>query len=371
MLRLLCLSTICLAIWSTTTHAQTLLLSDAGRPSLSPDASEVVCSSEAGVLRVSVWDTDLDTLVQSSVLEDNATPIWHPTEQSIIYLHRQFISPPFDWEIAVYDLVGGSTISSWPAPGLWDDFGISFYADSSEVLFDDSNNQVWAMDIRDGSTRFVLSGLNASVSPDGQWIAYLSNLADRRVVVEPIGGGQADTIGTGGWVIWTSDSQYILYADSEFNLIQVSRDGSSSRPIMTGDDWFVAGSHAQSTLAYTLCDSETGSCGVWTTGLPTGIPPYDPHRESGLTILPNVPNPFGRGTLLQFELLSTEEVEIEIFDVRGRRVFRALLGRTGPGQNEYFFGGKDETGRLLPSGVYFTRLSTNAGTAMRRMVIIR
>lgn len=256
----------------TMTHAQTLLLSDAGNPSLSPDASEIVCSSETGVLRVSVSNGDLDTLVQSSALEDNGMPIWHPTEQTIIYLHRQLIAPPYEWEIAVYDLVGGSTVSSWPAPGLWDDFGISFYADSSEVLFDDSSNQVWALNISDGGIRPVLSGLNASVSPDGEWIAYVSNLTDRQVVVEPIGGGQADTLGVGGWVVWTSDSQYILYTDSSFNLIQVKRDGSTSRPLMTGDQWFVAGSHVQATLAYTRCDSETGSCGVWTTILDTTVP---------------------------------------------------------------------------------------------------
>jgi hypothetical protein len=262
----------CLTISINISYAQKLLLSDAAHPSLSPNATEIVCSSEIGVLRISVSNGHLDTLVQSGALEDNGIPIWHPTEQSIVYLHRQLISPPYEWEIAVYDLVSESTVSSWPAPGLWDDFGISFYADSSEVLFDDSSNQVWAMNIHDGDIRPVLSGLNASVSPDGGWIAYMSTVVDRKVVVEPIGGGQPDTVGTGGWIVWTSDSRYILYTDSSFNLIQVSRDGSSSRPLMTGDQWFVPGSHIQSTLAYTRCESETGSCEVWTTFLDTNAP---------------------------------------------------------------------------------------------------
>lgn len=252
--------------------AQTLVLSDAFNPSLSPDATELVCSSEIGVLRVSTDGSSLDTLVLSSVLEDNGTPIWHPGGQSVIYLHRQLISPPYEWEIALYDLGSGSTTVSWPAPGLLDDFGISFYADSSEVLFNDSSNQVWALNVDNGNVRPFLDGLNAMVSPDGGWVAYLTNFNDLQVVVEPINGGQSDTLGTGGWIVWTSDSQYVLYTNNSFDLTQVARDGSSSKTLMSGAQWYWAGSHVLTTLAFTRCEGESGSCSVWVTDLDPASP---------------------------------------------------------------------------------------------------
>jgi len=136
----------------------------------------------------------------------------------------------------IRELAGGGT-TTWPTVGLWDDFGISFHADSSEVLFDDANNQAWAINIKSGSTRLFLVGLDASVSPDGQWLVFLKIVDDRDILVQPIGGGPSANIGNGSFPLWTLDSGHIIYTDDSGDLIISTRDGLSTAPLTTIDSY--------------------------------------------------------------------------------------------------------------------------------------
>lgn len=94
-------------------------------------------------------------------------------------------------------------------------------------------------------------------------------------------------------------------------------------------------------------------------------------RSNVLRLLPNTPNPFREGTVLAFELEAVTDVTIEIFDVAGRRLSVDHLGRRARGINHHFFGGRDQDGQLLRSGVYFARISTASAVQTQRLVIVR
>jgi hypothetical protein len=65
-----------------------------------------------------------------------------------------------------------------------------------------------------------------------------------------------------------------------------------------------------------------------------------------------VPNPFNPRTTLQLELPRESAVNIDIFDVRGRRVRHLFQGRLAAGPQAVAWDGRDDGGRVLPSGVY-------------------
>jgi hypothetical protein len=88
-------------------------------------------------------------------------------------------------------------------------------------------------------------------------------------------------------------------------------------------------------------------------------------------VLPNVPNPFTAGTELRFDLPQRADVTIELFDVKGRRVSSRVLSDVAPGRQSVRFSGRDAAGRLLPSGVYFYRISVPGAVQVRKMVITR
>ncbi len=85
----------------------------------------------------------------------------------------------------------------------------------------------------------------------------------------------------------------------------------------------------------------------------------------------NYPNPFNMGTLVRYELPAAAAVEIEVFDAAGRRVAVVERGAKDAGLNVSRWDGRDGNGVLVQSGVYFLRLRSSAGEAVRKMIVLR
>ncbi|MFH1865842.1 MAG: cohesin domain-containing protein [Candidatus Eisenbacteria bacterium] len=83
---------------------------------------------------------------------------------------------------------------------------------------------------------------------------------------------------------------------------------------------------------------------------------------------PAYPNPFTAGTAVPFYAPgSAGDAVAEIYDVRGRLVRRIPL----PGgvlEGELAWDGKDERGQVVPSSVYFLRMTTRTSTGHCRLV---
>ncbi|MFH1278285.1 MAG: T9SS type A sorting domain-containing protein [Candidatus Eisenbacteria bacterium] len=83
------------------------------------------------------------------------------------------------------------------------------------------------------------------------------------------------------------------------------------------------------------------------------------------------PNPaLSRVTLKWFQD-DPGPVDIRVFDIRGRRT-ASLVTETWPGgYHAYEWGLKGDDGREVAPGVYFVRLETERGSAVRRVVVVR
>ncbi len=93
-------------------------------------------------------------------------------------------------------------------------------------------------------------------------------------------------------------------------------------------------------------------------------------RASALRVLPNHPNPFSLSTTVEFVLPSASDVEIEVFDVAGRRVAARRLVNAAAGSHAVAIA-PTENGKPLRSGVYFYRVKAAGETVTRKMVITR
>ena len=70
----------------------------------------------------------------------------------------------------------------------------------------------------------------------------------------------------------------------------------------------------------------------------------------------NVPNPFKNFTQFYFTLTADSEVELEIFTLSGRKIFKAKF----PGyklENWYDWNGRDNEGDKIAKGVYLYKLT--------------
>ncbi len=90
-----------------------------------------------------------------------------------------------------------------------------------------------------------------------------------------------------------------------------------------------------------------------------------------LVLKPVYPNPFNPHTTISFTLGVDGPVRLSIHDVQGRRL-RVLLDRALPaGDHSFTWDGRDESGRELPSGVYFSRLMAEGEIQSGKLVLSR
>lgn len=83
-------------------------------------------------------------------------------------------------------------------------------------------------------------------------------------------------------------------------------------------------------------------------------------------LLINYPNPFNARTKLVFNLAQSCDVEIDLYDFRGRLVQHLALGRYSPGLHS-----TDLDGSFLASGIYFCRLTAGDGLKVSKMLVVR
>ncbi len=82
------------------------------------------------------------------------------------------------------------------------------------------------------------------------------------------------------------------------------------------------------------------------------------------------PNPMASTAWLDVELNSPATVQIDVFDVAGRRV-RTQMSRQITAASRIVIEARDDAGRMLPSGVYFCRVRAAGETITRKLVIAR
>ncbi len=89
---------------------------------------------------------------------------------------------------------------------------------------------------------------------------------------------------------------------------------------------------------------------------------------SRLALAPARPNPFHRGTTLDYSTGRRGPVRLDVLDVAGRRVRSLVNDVRDAGRHTEPWTGRDDTGHILKAGVYFVRLEAAGTVVTRRMV---
>jgi len=141
---------------------------------------------------------------------------------------------------------------------------------------------------------------------------------------------------------------------------------------------FFSGESITVTNAYAAIDLPPGALRIFT-DLPTFTPagnlldidmPPTAQTPTEFALYPAFPNPFNPSTTLQFDLPEAGEVTLVIFDLRGREVAQAVNGYISAGQHRATWTGRDNRGRMLPSGLYIARLVAANGMAETRKLVL-
>lgn len=111
-----------------------------------------------------------------------------------------------------------------------------------------------------------------------------------------------------------------------------------------------------------------GPCPVnWSDAPPSGSAPQKHSLWSPR------PNPFNPSTTIPLELTAAGRVELDLYDVAGRKV-RSLLNNAAlePGQHRVPWDGRDDAGRAVASGTYFYEMRVDGQpVAAKKAVLLK
>jgi len=96
-----------------------------------------------------------------------------------------------------------------------------------------------------------------------------------------------------------------------------------------------------------------------------------PHAPEVSFLFQNSPNPFSQNTQIRYQIPERGEVSLEVYDLTGRLVRTLVRKGEGPGVRIVPWDGKDQTGSLVPSGVYLYRLRAGDFISIRKLVLVR
>ena len=96
-----------------------------------------------------------------------------------------------------------------------------------------------------------------------------------------------------------------------------------------------------------------------------------PESPPSARLVGNHPNPFNPTTTIAFAVEHEQRVTISVFDVKGSLV-ASITNRTfGPGIHSVKWTGRDDAGRIVPSGTYLVRMETGDGAEARKISLVR
>jgi hypothetical protein len=98
---------------------------------------------------------------------------------------------------------------------------------------------------------------------------------------------------------------------------------------------------------------------------------YLPGSPTHFSMKQNYPNPFNDRTIIEISIAEAGQIDFIITNILGQIVYNWSDRIIQPGNATIRWDGREMTGRELPSGIYFYRLTSPAGTITKKMMLLR
>jgi YVTN family beta-propeller protein len=128
---------------------------------------------------------------------------------------------------------------------------------------------------------------------------------------------------------------------------------------------------------FSLIDAAAGPRSILF-GIPTDVPTSitdlndNASQPKQFGITRNYPNPFNPATTIEFQLPVARHVQLDIFDILGRRVRRLVDQHTDAGIHRLTWDATNQAGQPVAGGVYFAALrSSDNRQAIRKVLLLR
>jgi hypothetical protein len=95
------------------------------------------------------------------------------------------------------------------------------------------------------------------------------------------------------------------------------------------------------------------------------VKPVEAELPKQFRLNPNYPNPFNSMTSIRLDITTAAKVQIDIYDIRGKRIGRILDKNMIAGSHTLTWQGRDSAGDPVPSGIYICRMEARSNDGRR------
>jgi hypothetical protein len=88
-------------------------------------------------------------------------------------------------------------------------------------------------------------------------------------------------------------------------------------------------------------------------------------------LLQNEPNPVISNTVIRYAIPAEDQVSLKVYDLSGRLVKTLVSESQKSGVYAFKWDGRDNSGKRLPSGIYFYRFKSGDYTATKKLILLR
>ena len=85
----------------------------------------------------------------------------------------------------------------------------------------------------------------------------------------------------------------------------------------------------------------------------------------------NYPNPFNSTTIIKYEIPYLMDVNIQIYNLLGRKIYNSNKTKVSPGKYKFIWGGKNELGEKVSTGVYFLQVQAGDNIHMQKLLLLK
>jgi hypothetical protein len=186
---------------------------------------------------------------------------------------------------------------------------------------------------------------------------YGSGPSVRAIYIYPLKNGYRYFAGTSTGLYSTSiidgtKTQWVLEGAETIGNVVV--DMISGRPV---DGYIAIGTHGNGTYS---ANFETNELSLGKSSI-----------ADQFELTQNYPNPFNPATQISFTIKTSGTVSIKVFDLQGREIIALFDGIKPAGSHIVSWKGKDQSGNLMPSGVYIYQVNSNGFSKSKKMHLIK
>ena len=120
-----------------------------------------------------------------------------------------------------------------------------------------------------------------------------------------------------------------------------------------------------------ISDGEDRVVHQWIVRIAVYIVGVEPETPKAYRLRPNYPNPFNPETTIRYDVAESGVVRLSVHALTGQHIRTLVDGERAAGSYSVVWDGRDDSGKVVASGVYLYRMVAGEFTAVRKLVLIR